>query len=210
MCILDSLVFAKTIGEGNFDYLCNRFNFKNKETFKLSLDFIKEKYPQFFDKKQSDEFNQLLKILIDIDQIYQNKEFNNHYVEINLKHLLILEECSDLLGRTLMGQLDVLANYLDYANSDTQEFLNLRERIEVCKVFIDDLPKNSFYGVNSINFSIVGKIAFEINGILRYRRSYDQNPNITPENRWETGGYGVNFDEPSNYSGLSFIGIEKI
>ena len=55
------------------------------------------------------------------------------------------------------------------------------------------------------------RILWDLYTTIRHHFSYENNPDITPENRWKKeGGWGVSFDEPHHESNEPTAKIQKL
>lgn len=137
-------------------------------------------------------------------------------INITRNELGILEGETEMLGRLYMAQLNSVADVWRFKADETDTWLNFYDQLKSLKYYIDGLPGNAHHSISSIHYPEDGRILFDIYQTLRHRRSYDDNPEITPENRWKNGGWGVNYDEPFGWSlqsptgGVPLVEIHKL
>jgi hypothetical protein len=112
------------------------------------------------------------------------------------EHLRILSWACDLVSRLQICQFDRVADIVYPQNDpDFKKLWEFREKLDSLK-FYWGMSHSMSYGIFSEEVSDTARTLWDIHQVIRNRLSYDANPGITPENRWEKGKFTVDFDEP--------------
>lgn len=101
----------------------------------------------------------------------------------------LLQSALDLYLRLHMGQFKEAASILRYqANTDCQAVIGAAERVLAwAKSVVTPLRGGSYYSLHGPDTAEAGKVAGDLNQVLRHRLAHDANPN---------GGWQVDFDVP--------------
>lgn len=211
-CAMEALVFGIGLREGNLDVISMFTYMKGVSTLERyqrlwpAVRVLKEDYHDRLEGTQAEyatEIRELEALRVKIRDAHiggdQPVQAFPVTIEITRRELDHLESETDRLARLYMAQLDVVADVWRF-KWDTEPFLEFYDRLQSFKPWIDGLSMNAHYSVSNVNYPEDGRILFDIHQTVRHRRSYDDNPEITPENRWKKGGFGVNFDKPFGWS----------
>ena len=121
--------------------------------------------------------------------------------------LAALSASAELLARLHMGQFSDLTTHLRVPSKFVSEF---RADLENLKIHFG-LDYSSSWGImNEEHVPDEARILWDIHQVIRRQLAYDHHPEITPENRWNTGGWTVQFDDPYQTSNEPLPIINKI
>ena len=125
----------------------------------------------------------------------QQKDFN--FSMLDEKDLWFLSNACDLISRIMICQFDRIADIVEPYNmgKDFSKLHKFREDLDDLKKYWG-MSRNASYGMFSSQVSDDARTLWDMHQVIRNRLAYDNNPGITPENRWKMGKITVNFDDP--------------
>jgi hypothetical protein len=117
----------------------------------------------------------------------------NNKIICSEEHLGVLSCACDLVSRIQICQFDRVADIV--YPQDFGKLWEFRRKLDGLK-FYWGMSSNMSYGIFSEEVSDTARTLWDMHQVIRNRLSYDANPGVTPENRWEKGKFTVDFDEP--------------
>lgn len=140
---------------------------------------------------------------------YDKIDENKYQIICDENTLALLSSACDLISRIHMCQFDHIVDFISIEDDGNfSKYHELRDKLDDLKKHWG-LPKNAYYSIYSDKISDDARSYWDMHQVMRNRLAYDNNPGITPENRWEKGKITVDFDEPMHSNkNLSLIKIE--
>jgi hypothetical protein len=104
------------------------------------------------------------------------------------------------MSRLQIGQLDHITNVVqpsDFGveNKNWTQLHAFQDELLRLKEYLG-LTISSNYGIFSEKVHDSARTLWDIHQVIRNKIAYEENPGVTPMNRWEKGKIFVNFDEP--------------
>lgn len=119
-------------------------------------------------------------------------------ITCNRRQLELISKACDFMSRIQILQFDHISYIVHPKHENDKDFKKLH-------AFQDDLLKlkqyfgfapNASYGIYSREVANSARILWDVHQVIRNKITYEENPEVTPENRWKKGKITVNFDKP--------------
>lgn len=135
-----------------------------------------------------------------------------YQITMNREHLDLLLQATDIMSRIHMLQFNRMADVVQPTEDSHFEKLHqFQDELNNLKKFWD-ISLNASFGINSNQISNDARTYWDMHQVLRNFVSYEDHPEVTPENRWKIpNGWTVNFDEVLQANNdIGLIKIEKV
>ena len=121
-------------------------------------------------------------------------------ITCNRRQLELISQACNIISRLQCCQFDHITNVVqpsDFGveNKDWTRLHHFQDDLLRLKEYFN-LSLNSSYGIFSEKVQDSARTLWDIHAVLRNKMAYEDNPGVTPQNRWEKGKIFVNFDEP--------------
>lgn len=121
-------------------------------------------------------------------------------ITCNRRQLELISRATDLMSRLQCCQFSEVANIVqpsDFGveNKEWTRLHHFQDDLLKLKEYFN-LAESASYGIYSEKVQDSARTLWDIHAVLRNKMAYEDNPGVTPENRWEKGKIFVNFDEP--------------
>lgn len=128
------------------------------------------------------------------------KEEKLYTITCNKRQLQLISMACDLVSRLQCCQFDHITNVVqpsDFGveNKHWTRLHHFRDDLLELKGYFN-LNINSSYGISSPEVQNSARTWWDIHQVIRNKLAYEENPDVTPENRWRKGKITVNFDLP--------------
>lgn len=121
-------------------------------------------------------------------------------ITCNRRQLDLISRACDLVSRLQCCQFDHVANVVqprDFGveNKDFSRLHYFQNDLLKLKGYFN-LGENASHGIYSREVQDSARTFWDMHQVIRNKIAYEENPEVTPENRWEKGKITINFDEP--------------
>lgn len=118
-------------------------------------------------------------------------------LELTDEQLAVVSKACELMSRIYMGQLSEIAwLFGDLPEASYQE---LTETLKSLNSVITNLPSQAHFGIRDERVPDVARCSYDIHQVIRHYLAWKQQP---------SGGFGVNFNPPTQYGTAPLPKIE--
>lgn len=135
----------------------------------------------------------------------KNEKEKQYTITCNRSQLELISKACDFMSRIFCLQFDEIWHILSFYPYD----MHLLEKSLVNLKIAFSYPTNFHHGILSDKIPDSARMLVDIHQVIRNKLAYEDNPDVTPENRWSKSKITVDFDEPGHYdSGNKLIKVE--
>lgn len=116
---------------------------------------------------------------------------DEYVIKCNKEQLETIMKACEFMSRVQAGQIEEVSCVLGHFADRGQ----IRDMLIPVKHLMG-LDPHASHGIRSSDIPDSSRVLWDVYQVIRNRLAYDDNPGVTPENRFDMGKITVNFDEP--------------